>query len=104
MKIKLVKKMIMNEIPASLKSEIKKLVVETLKINDVDPESLLDEPSLFSGENTITLDSIDAIELIMVIQKTYNVRLDDQNLARTIMNSVNSIAAFIVEEQAKNKS
>lgn len=94
----------MTEIPATLKSEIKKLVVETLKIQDVDPETILDEPSLFSGENTLTLDSIDAIELLMVVQKTYGVRLDDQNLARSIINSINSIAAFVVEEQAKNNS
>jgi acyl carrier protein len=94
----------MAEIPAELKSEVKKLVVETLKIKDVDPETILNEPSLFSGENTITLDSIDAIELIMAVQKTYSVRLDDQNLARSIMNSIDSITAFIVEEQAKNKS
>ncbi len=94
----------MSEIPATLKSEIKKLIVETLKLKDVEPESILDEPSLFSGENTITLDSIDAIELIMVVQKNYGVRLDDQNLARSIMNSVDSIATFIVEEQAKKQS
>ena len=94
----------MIDISAKLKSEIKKLVVETLKLEDVDPESILDEPSLFSGENTITLDSIDAIELIMAVQKKYEVRLDDQNLARTIMNSVNSIAEFITSEQAKNSS
>ena len=78
-------------------------MVDTLKLQDVDPETIQDEPSLFSGENTITLDSIDAIELIMAVQKTYGVRLDDQNLARSIMNSVNSISAFIVEEQAKQK-
>jgi acyl carrier protein len=94
----------MTEIPASLKSEIKKLVVETLNLKDVDPETILDEPSLFSGENTITLDSIDAIELIMAVQRNYSVRLDDQNLARSIIASINSISGFITEEKAKNKA
>ena len=94
----------MAEIPAQLKSEVKKMVVETLKLNDIDPETILNEPSLFSGENTLTLDSIDAIELIMAVQKQYGVRLDDQNLARSIINSIDSIAGFIVEEQAKQKA
>jgi acyl carrier protein len=94
----------MAEIPTSLKSEIKKLVVETLNLKDVDPETILDEPSLFSGENTVTLDSIDAIELIMAVQRNYSVRLDDQNLARSIIASVNSISGFITEEKAKNKA
>ncbi len=92
----------MADIPAQLKSDVKKLIVETLNIKDVDPETIQDEPSLFSGENSLTLDSIDAIELIMAVQRTYNVRLDDQNLARTVMNSVQTISTFIVEEQAKN--
>lgn len=93
----------MTEVTAELTSEVKKLIVETLNLKEVDPATILDEPSLFTGENTITLDSIDAIELIMAIQRTYSVRLDDQNLARSIMNSVQSISTFIVEEQAKNK-
>jgi acyl carrier protein len=92
----------MAEIPASLKSDVKKLVVETLKLNDTDPETILNEPSLFTGENTITLDSIDAIELIMAVQRNYGVRLDDQNLARSIMNSIDSIAGFVHSEREKN--
>jgi acyl carrier protein len=94
----------MAEIPASLKSEIKKLVVDTLNLKDVDPENILDEPSFFSGENTITLDSIDAIELIMAVQRNYGVRLDDQNVARNIITSVNNISGFIVSEREKNPS
>ncbi len=94
----------MTEIPAQLKSDVKRLIVETLNIQDVEPDTIQDEPSLFSGENSITLDSIDAIELIMAVQRTYNVRLDDQNLARTVMNSVQTITTFIVEEQAKAQS
>jgi acyl carrier protein len=92
----------MAEIPASLKSEIKKLVVDTLNLKDVDPGSILDEPSFFTGENTITLDSIDAIELIMAVQRTFGVRLDDQNVARNIITSVNNIAGFIISEREKN--
>lgn len=87
----------------TLKLEIKNLVVETLNLKDVEPTTILDDPSLFTGENTITLDSIDAIELIMAVQRTYDVRLDDQNLARTIMNSINSICEFIITEKAKQE-
>lgn len=94
----------MTVISTTLKSEVKKLIVDTLNLKDVDPETILDEPSLFTGENTITLDSIDAIELIMAVQRNYGVRLDDQNLARSIMNSVQTISTFITEEQAKQAS
>ncbi|MEI6766845.1 MAG: phosphopantetheine-binding protein [Bacteroidota bacterium] len=85
----------------ALKLEIKQLIVSTLNIKDVEPADILDDVPLFSGENTIGLDSIDAIELIMAIQRQFAVRLDDQNLARNILNSINSIAEFITAEKQK---
>jgi acyl carrier protein len=79
-----------------LKLQLKHMIVETLNLNDVDPAAILDNKPLFSGENTITLDSIDGIELIMAIQRNFGVRLDDQNVARNILNTVDSMAEFIV--------
>ncbi len=78
-----------------LKLRIKQMIVETLNLNDVDPVEIIDDKPLFSGENIITLDSIDGIELIMAIQRNFGVRLDDQNLARNILETVNSMAEFI---------
>lgn len=88
------------EITNELKSEIKKMIVTTLNLNDVVPENIIDDKSLFTGENIMTLDSIDGIELIMAIQRQFNVRLDDQNLARNILNTVDSIAEFIASNKA----
>lgn len=85
----------------ALKLEIKQLIVTTLNIKDVEPASILDDVPLFSGDNTIGLDSIDAIELIMAIQRQFGVRLDDQNLARNILNTINSIAEFVTAEKQK---
>lgn len=82
-----------------LKYEIKTLILDTLKINDVQPEDIQDDEPLFGAGNTIGLDSIDAIEIIMALQKKYDVRLDDQNLARVILTSVNTIAGFISGEK-----
>lgn len=79
-----------------LKLQLKHMIVDTLKLNDVDPAAILDDKPLFSGENTITLDSIDGIELIMAIQRNFGVRLDDQNVARNILNTVDSMAEFII--------
>ncbi|HOY31994.1 MAG TPA: phosphopantetheine-binding protein [Bacteroidales bacterium] len=83
------------EVTEDLKLQIKQMIVETLKINDVNPADILNNQPLFSGENIITLDSIDGIELIMAIQREFGVRLDDQNLARNILNTVDSMADFI---------
>jgi len=91
----------MDNTNTDLKLEIKTLIIETLNIPDVDPKDVNDETPLFGGNNVIGLDSIDAIELIMAIQRKYNVRVDDQNLARTVLQSINSIAEFITTKQAE---
>ena len=83
-----------------LKFEIKKLIMETLNIIDIDPENVDDEKPLFGSDNALTLDSVDAIEIIMAIQRTYGIRIADQNLAREVVRSINSIATFITEHQA----
>ena len=83
-----------------LKLEIKKLIMATLAITDIDPNDVDDEKPLFGGDNALTLDSVDAIEIIMAIQRTYGIRIADQNLARQVISSINSIAGFIKEQQS----
>jgi acyl carrier protein len=78
-----------------LKREIKQMIMTTLGITDVDPSAVDDEKPLFGGDNALTLDSVDAIEIIMAIQRTYGYRITDQSIAREVIRSVNSIAAFI---------
>jgi acyl carrier protein len=89
------------EVTDDLKLQVKQMIVETLKLKDVNPSEILDNHPLFTGENIITLDSIDGIELIMAIQRQFGVRLDDQNLARNILSTVDSMAAFISGEKLK---
>jgi len=87
-----------------IKLEIKRLIMTTLSIQGIDPDEIDDDEPLFGGNNALTLDSVDALEIIMAIQRTYQVRIGDQNLARSIIRSINSIAEFISSEQEKIKS
>jgi len=85
----------------ALKWEIKELILETLGITDVVLEEIDDEKPLFGSDNALTLDSVDGLEIIMALQRKYDVRIGDQNLARSIIQSVNAIAQFITAEKAK---
>jgi acyl carrier protein len=85
----------------ALKWEIKELILETLGITDVDIEKIDDEKPLFGSDNALTLDSVDGLEIIMALQRKYGIRIGDQNLARSIIRSVNNIADFITQEKAK---
>ena len=85
-----------------LKFEIKELILETLGITDVKLEEIDDEKTLFGSDNALTLDSVDGLEIIMALQRKYQIRIGDQNLARSIIRSINSIAEFITEEKTKS--
>ena len=86
----------------ALKFEIKELILETLGITDVKLEDIDDEKPLFGSDNALTLDSVDGLEIIMALQRKYQVRIGDQNLARSIILSINSIADFIIKEKTKS--
>jgi acyl carrier protein len=84
-----------------IKLEVKKLIIQTLKFKNVNPEDILDDVSFFSGENNIKIDSIDSLELVLAIQKQFTVKINNQNLARVIINTVNSVSEFIYFEHHK---
>lgn len=86
-----------------IKPEVKRLIVSTLNFKDVRPEDILDDKNFFSGENTIKIDSIDVLELVVAIQKQFDVRIDDQNLARNVVTNVNSVAEFVYLQQQKRQ-
>ncbi len=81
-----------------LRLQIKKMIIETLKIPDVEPELIKNDEMIFESE-TLNLDSLDGLELVMAIQKQFDVAINDQNHALTILQTVNSIAEFIESQQ-----
>lgn len=78
-----------------IKLEVRKLILEILNIEDVQPEEIFTDISLLSGENSLTIDSIDVLEVVVAIQKKFEVNIRDQNHARLIVNTVDSISEFI---------
>lgn len=82
-------------IPDALKNEIKLLIIDALNIDDVGPEEVGDDDSLFGDGNVLGLDSIDALEIVMALQEKYGVRIDDKNQARFILKSITTIAEYI---------
>jgi acyl carrier protein len=82
-----------------IKLEIKKLIIDTLNMRNITPEEIMDDVPLLSGNNVITIESIDILEVVMALQNRFNVRLNDQNIARYIINTINTIADFIYSQQ-----
>jgi acyl carrier protein len=86
---------------ADLKKELTLLIVDSLNIDDVDPEEVGVDDSLFGEGNVLGLDSIDALEIVMALQEKYGVRIDDRNQARFILRSINTIAEYIAANRTK---
>lgn len=84
----------------ALHDELKKLIVETLALEGVTPAQIeTDAPLFVEG---LGLDSIDALELAMILEERFGVTLDDDpERNRQIFESVKSLAAFISENRAE---
>ena len=81
---------------AALKAQI----VEQLNLQEVKPEEIGDDQPLF--KDGLGLDSIDALELIVLLQQNYNIRIANPEQGPEIFRSVRSIAEFITAHQNKN--
>jgi len=79
--------------------ELKHLIVEALVLEDVEPDSIDPEAPLFV--EGLGLDSIDALELAMAIERKYQVTFDaDDERNREIFATVRSLATFVAAERA----
>ncbi|PRD48900.1 phosphopantetheine-binding protein [Sphingobacterium haloxyli] len=83
----------------ALKEELKRQIIEVLNLEDITPADIQDEEVLF-GEG-LGLDSIDALELIVLMDKTYGIKLSDPKKGRDIFQSVETMAAYISENRTK---
>ncbi len=84
----------------NLHEDLKKLIVDTLALEEVTAGEIeTDAPLFVEG---LGLDSIDALEIAMVLEEQYGVVLDDDpDKNREIFESVRSLAAFVAEHRVK---
>lgn len=78
----------------ALTSEIKALLVSELNLSGRDPESIADDAPLF-GEGGLGLDSLDALQIAMLVEERFGVRVPEGDEARPIFRSVSSLAEFV---------
>ena len=81
-----------------LMTDLKKQIVEVLNLKHIKPENIGDDQPLFI--EGLGLDSIDALELIVLLQRQYNIKLTDPQQGPTIFKTVKSMAEFITAQKS----
>ena len=77
-----------------VKSELKGLIVENFAIEDITPEKITDDRDLF-GANGIGLDSLDGVELVVVLHRQYGLNAKQIQKNREVFQSINTLSAYV---------
>ena len=83
---------------STLNAELKTLIIETLGLEDITPNKIGDEDTLFG--DGLGLDSVDALELGLALQKRYGINLEPETKnMRQHFATVNSLASFVISKR-----
>ncbi|WP_036878143.1 phosphopantetheine-binding protein [Xylanibacter oryzae] len=83
----------------NLKIELKNKIIEVLNLEDMTPEDIDDNAPLFG--DGLGLDSIDALELIVLMEKNYGIKLRDAAEGKKIFQSIEVMADYISKNRTK---
>jgi len=83
-----------------LKHDLKVMIIDECEKEDISPEEIQSDAELFAPDNALELDSLDALQISMSIQKAYNIRLVDPKEFRRVVTTIDNLAAFILKNHA----
>lgn len=83
----------------TLKNQLKSQIIEALNLEDMQPDDIQNDQPLF-GEG-LGLDSIDALELIVLLDKQYGIKLSNPKEGKAIFQSIDSMAEYIAAHRTK---
>ena len=87
-----------------LEKELVELIVKVCNVLDPVPDDLSFDDPIIGPESTLGLDSLDAVEIVVAVEKKYHVRIDAQETSRKIFRSINTLAEFIRQHATEELS
>ena len=79
--------------------QLKKEIIEVLNLEGITPDHIETDAPLF-GEG-LGLDSIDALEIIVLLEKNYGIKMDNPNEAKVVFSSVRTLADYVTKKRTK---
>ena len=83
----------------SLEYELAELIIDFCNVEDVGPEDIPFDTPLIGPDSPFGLDSLDAVEVVVAVQKTYGVRIGGEKASREVLQSLTALADFIRQEK-----
>jgi acyl carrier protein len=84
-----------------LRRKLKELLIERLKFEDMSPEDIPDDQPLFAGG--LGLDSIDALEIVVMLETEFGIRVKNEPSSRESFRSISSLANFVEQRLAQEQ-
>lgn len=86
----------------AIRANIKRLIVSTLNLDGLVPERIADDEPLFGSG--LGLDSVDALELVVALEKEYGISIASHEVDRTVFGSPATLAGFVERRLAEMKA
>ena len=83
----------------ALIAELKVKIIDTLSLLDVAPEDIRDDDRLVGGD--LGIDSIDVLELVLMLEKDYGVKIESKDMGVQAFASVRALAGFVEKNRTK---
>ncbi|MBL7825431.1 MAG: acyl carrier protein [Saprospiraceae bacterium] len=80
-----------------LKQTLKEQIIQELNLKEVKPEDIADDTPLFG--DGLGLDSIDALELIVIMENFHGVKITDASVGKEVLYSINTMAEYITQNK-----
>ncbi|HTZ96210.1 MAG TPA: hypothetical protein VMB18_07425 [Terriglobales bacterium] len=87
---------------ASIKEQLKPIILNSLRITDLTPADLRDDQPLLGGE--LIIDSIDILQLVLEIERHFRIKLVEGNFNKKDLESINALASIIESKVAEARS
>ena len=87
---------------ASVKEQLKAIILKSLRITDLTPDDLRDDQPLIGGE--LEIDSIDILQLILEIERHFGIKLVQGDFNQKYLESVNALAAIVESKVAEART
>jgi acyl carrier protein len=82
-----------------LKHKLKKQMIKYLNLLDITPDDIKDDEPLFGG--SLELDSIDSLELIILLEREYGIKINSTTEGRKVLIDINTMTDYIIEKSKR---